>query len=244
MIKASDVEKEIGIEVFYTDTKGTGGKLRKSAEDFIVEEISSPPPEDGEGEYTILRLRAKNWETNRLIRQISRRLAISRNRIGFAGTKDRRAVTTQLISIKAPAVNVKKLSLKDVEILEIYSSRKSLDLGDLMGNSFEITIRDLSCSKEEAESLVRNTKEELEGLSGFPNFFGHQRFGSLRPITHIVGKRIIEGNFEGAVHAYLGNPSEFEGPEATEARRAFEEGKDYSEVLKLFSQTLPQVSWI
>jgi tRNA pseudouridine13 synthase len=238
MIKASEDERGIGIELSYTNTKGIKGKLRKSAEDFIVEEISLPPPKEEEGEYAIVKVRARNWETNRLIRQISRRLGISRNRIGFAGTKDRRAVTTQLISIKAPEDSVKRVHMRDLEVLETYRSNRGLDLGNLMGNSFEIVIRDLETSEIEAEKLVNETLGELSALGGFPNFFGHQRFGAVRPITHLVGKKIIDGDFKGAVLTYLGNPVEIEGNETFEARRAVEEGVGYSEALRMFPKHL------
>ena len=234
MIRASEDEIRIGMEVFYTGTKGIGGRLRKNAEDFVVDEVSSPPPEDVDGECTIAKIRAKNWETNRLIRQLSKRLGISRKKIGFAGTKDRRAITTQLISIKAPMENVRKIQMKDFELLDAYHSKHELNMGDLKGNRFDIMIKDVKYSKQETEQLVPKTLEELNVLGGFPNFFGHQRFGAIRPITHIVGKRIIESDFKGAVLTYLGNPVDIEGLEAVEARKAIDEGENYSEALALF----------
>ncbi|MEE9150911.1 MAG: tRNA pseudouridine(13) synthase TruD [Thermoplasmata archaeon] len=238
MIKAREDERVIGIEVFYTNTHGIGGKLRKSAEDFVVEEVSSPPSKDEDGEYTIARIKAKNWETNRLIRRLSRRLGISRKKIGFAGTKDKRAITTQLISIKKPMEDVKEIRMKDFEVLEAYTSRQGLCLGDLIGNRFDILIGDIEYPESEAEDLVHETLGQLEVLGGFPNFFGHQRFGTVRPITHVVGQRLIEGDFKGAVLAYLGNPVEIEGPKAVEARRAIEEGRSFSEALAIFPKYL------
>ncbi|UCE36870.1 MAG: tRNA pseudouridine(13) synthase TruD [Thermoplasmata archaeon] len=238
MMNARDDEKGIGLEVFYTDSIGIGGKLRKTAEDFIVDEISLPPAKDEEGEYTIVRLKAKNWETNRLIRQMSKRLGISRKRIGFAGTKDRRAVTTQLISFKMPLENVKQLSFKDLDILDSYSSKKGLSLGELIGNRFDIVIRDFECSDSKAKELVAEIQEKLTALGGFPNFFGHQRFGAVRPITHMAGRKIIEDDFEGAVLTYLGNPTELEGEEAFKARKAVEDGISHSEALRIFPKHL------
>ncbi len=234
MIPAAKDEMRTGIEVFFTNTRGLGGKLRRSAEDFVVREISQPPPSDENGEYTIVKITVKNWETNRLIRQISRRLGISRKRIGFGGTKDRRAITSQLFSIKAPLEDVKNINLKDVEIAEAYTSGKGLFLGDLKGNSFDIVIRDMQCPESEIAHLASETQKELHSLYGFPNFFGHQRFGALRPITHIVGKKLIKGDFKGAVFAYLGNPVQIEGPDAFEARKAVEESEDYAQALSMF----------
>lgn len=238
MINSSDEERSIGLEVYYTDTKGIGGKLRKSAEDFVVCEISEPPPANEDGEYTIVKLKVKNWETNRLIRQLSRRLGISRKRIGFGGTKDRRAITTQLFSIKAPLKDVENINLKDMEIAGAYTSARGLNLGDLKGNAFDIIIRDIQCSKSEIERLVSETQGELSTIFGFPNFFGHQRFGALRPNTHIVGRKLIEGDFRGAVYAYLGNPTQIEGAEAFDARSSIGDGVNYAEALKIFPKHL------
>jgi tRNA pseudouridine13 synthase len=238
MMEAKSNEKTIGIEVFFSDSKGLGGKLRKTPDDFIVDEISIYPPEDPEGEFTIAKIRARNWETNRLIRMMSKRMGISRKRIGFAGTKDRRGVTTRLFSFKAPQDLVSKINLKDIELLESYTSKKGLDIGTLLGNRFQISINDLDCSQSEAEVIVKEISEKLESLGGHPNFFGHQRFGSFRPITHVVGKKITEGDFEGAVMAYLGNPEKIEGEEAYFARKAIENGENFSDALLKFPKYL------
>jgi tRNA pseudouridine13 synthase len=237
MIPAKADEQNIGLEVFFTSAKGIGGRLRKTAEDFVVEENSLPPERDDEGEFTIAQIRVRNWETNRLIRQLSRQLHISRKRIGFAGTKDRRAVTTQLFSIKAPLEYVKNISLKDVEILDCYSSGKGLSLGDLIGNRFHIVVSETE-NTSVLENTVKEVSNELDALGGFPNFFGHQRFGTLRPITHIVGKKIMEGDFGGAVHTYLGDPVEIEGEETFSARQAFEKDGDYAEALRTYPKYL------
>jgi len=109
-------EALVGIEEYITDTKGIGGRLRKSPEDFRVNEISLPPKEVPGGKWTIATVTANNWETNRLVRFMSKKMRIGRDRIRFAGTKDKRAVSTQLMAIKAPIGTVQALDLKDVEI--------------------------------------------------------------------------------------------------------------------------------
>ena len=99
-------EREIGIEVFYTSTKGTGGRLKVNYEDFTVNEISIFPERSEDGKYAIAKITSTNWETNRLVRMISKNLGITRNKITFAGTKDKRAITSQLFSIEAPVESV------------------------------------------------------------------------------------------------------------------------------------------
>ncbi|RLF40511.1 MAG: tRNA pseudouridine(13) synthase TruD, partial [Thermoplasmata archaeon] len=139
-MKASDDEKRIGIEVFYTDVEGIGGKLRSKPEDFRVVEIPKRISADEEGDYIILKVTSKNWEINHLVRELARKLGISRKRISFAGTKDRRALTTQLFSIYHPGKDLPEIKMKDVEIEFVCRSNKRMEIGDLIGNEFQIVI--------------------------------------------------------------------------------------------------------
>jgi len=229
------MERDIGIEGYLTTTEGVGGILKESPEDFVVEEISSPPPAAPSGRYTIAVLRVRDWETNRLVRQLARSLHISRRRIGFAGTKDKRALTTQMFSFEGLSPEeVRGIALKDVEILETFQASKPLEIGDLVGNRFRIVVRDLRLPDEEAARVVEETCRQLRGFGGFPNFFGVQRFGSIRPITHLVGKSLVHGEFEEAVEAYVANPIAGEDSESYEVRSALEESGDVKAALRTY----------
>jgi tRNA pseudouridine13 synthase len=139
-----DAEKKVGIETFYTSFEGIDGKLRVIPQDFKVDEISDYPLEEKKGKFTIGDVTSINWETNKLIRDISNRLGISRNRINFAGTKDKRAETTQVLSFyKVSKENIERLNLKDVKIKNIYFSNKPVKIGTLKGNKFDINIRNI-----------------------------------------------------------------------------------------------------
>ena len=231
------MENEIGIEVFYTKTPGIKGKLKARPEDFIVDEISILPPKiaENDGKYVIAKIRSRNWETNRLIRQFSRLLGISRKRISFAGTKDKRAITTQLMAFQTSIEELRRLSIADVEILDLYTSNTKIDLGDLIGNEFDIVIRDI---EDDVKRNVEAVKKQILRSGGFLNFFGVQRFGAIRPITHIVGQYIILGDFKKAVHTYIGNPIKGENEEAYLAREYLEHTENYSEALKRFPKIL------
>jgi len=235
-MKVSDIEKAVGIEVFFTETMGIGGRLKTFPEDFIVDEISILKPKTGD--FTIARIRARNWETNRLIRQISATLGISRKRIYFAGTKDKRAVTTQLIGFHLPIENVKKIKIPDMEILEIYPSDKPVEIGELIGNRFRITVRDAILQNDDLHAALKKTADNILSSGGFPNFFGIQRFGAIRPITHIVGKHIIHGDFEKAVFTYTANPIKDEHKESFDARKFLGETHDFAEALKIYPKQL------
>ncbi len=228
------VEDRIGISTFLTDTPGTGGKLRTVPEDFVVEEVpNDPPPADGTGKYTIARVRARNWETNRLVRYLATQVGVHREAIYFTGTKDKRAVTTQHLAIKAPQDAVEAVDLEGVEVLETYRANRAPKLGELRGNRFRIRLRDLDPEPGEALADARATMGTLAEV-GVPNFFGVQRFGSRRPITHIVGQRIVEGDLMGAVTAYVGRPEPGEPEVTREARARFEEEQDPQEALSYY----------
>ncbi|EQD62248.1 tRNA pseudouridine synthase D, partial [mine drainage metagenome] len=76
-----------------------------------------------------------------------------------------------------------------------------LRLGDLIGNRFIVDLH-ANFQNDELSKII----QELDSLGGFPNFFAYQRFGSRRPITHIVGKYILKGDFKSAVMEYLCDP--------------------------------------
>lgn len=227
-------ERRLGLELYLTSSPPLGGKLKKRPEDFIVNEISRPPPDDPTGDYQIARIKVYNWETNRLIRALSKKLGISRRAIGFAGTKDKRALTTQLFSFKMSEDKLRDLDLKDVFVLDSYRSNRDLDLGDLHGNNFRITIKDIGKTGEEIEGIMKADMEEVVRINGYPNYFGIQRFGTVRPITHTVGLEILKGNYEEAVLTYIGNPYPMEREDAREARERIEKDLDFKEALDYY----------
>lgn len=227
------MERELGIEGYLTTTEGVGGTLKSTPEDFVVEEIPEPPVPVASGAVTIATVRVREWETNRLVRQLARTLHISRRRIGFAGTKDKRAITTQLFSFEGvPPEMIRGLHIKDVEILDAYRAAKPLQMGNLVGNRFRIVVRDLRPPAERAARLAEETASQLTAFGGFPNFFGTQRFGTVRPITHFVGRHIVRGEFRQAVDTYVANPIEGEGSVSFEVRSALAEGGDVREALR------------
>ncbi|MGC9176678.1 MAG: tRNA pseudouridine(13) synthase TruD, partial [Thermoplasmata archaeon] len=219
-------ENFIGMEAYLTKSPGIGGKLKKEVEDFIVEEIPLEFSRKSDGKNLILKIRLKNWETNRFVISLSKELKINRNAITFAGTKDKRAITTQYFCISNYKNDV-KLDLKDVEILDQFLSDKCLDLGDLYGNKFNIRIKEII---ENSEESIKRILDEME-YKQFPNFFGVQRFGSSRPITHIVGKFILEKKFDEAVRSYIGLTFSFDRD--VDARKYFYETLDPEGTIKL-----------
>jgi len=220
-------EARIGIAFYSTRTEGIGGVIKTKPADFLVREITNRAEQE-EGKYLIAELTKENWDTHSVINEISRRLRVSRNRIGFAGTKDKVAVTTQKISIWGEGIaetELERLKIADVSLKLIGRSNKAVSLGDLHGNEFEILVRDIEGRKEEIKRKITATTAEIENDGGVPNFFGVQRFGIRRPITHVVGKHLIRGELKEAVLSYISDVFPDESEEAKQARRLCKEGE-------------------
>ena len=229
---SSQSDIAIGMRVYLTHSEGIGGAIKNEADDFIVDEIPILPQQKEGGRYSICKVTVRNWETNRLIREISRRLHISRKRIGFAGTKDKKGITSQFMSFEDVDENaLRSLDISDVDIQYIQRSGRKLNIGDLWGNRFSIRIRDCDYSGASLIDRAEAVISELRANGGFANFFGVQRFGSIRPNTHIVGYRIAKRDFKGAVHAYAGNPSGNESEAVRHARTLFDEGWNPADIL-------------
>ncbi len=236
-MQVSRIEKKIGINNFYSPFDGLDGKLRTIAEDFQVNEISNYPKEDEDGIFTIADVISTSWETNSLVKELSSRLHISRQRIGFAGTKDKRAKTQQIMSFYN--IQKEKLSLikiKDVEIKNIYKSKKGIKIGNLQGNIFKIKIRNIN--QKINNKTIKNYYNFFQEKGGFPNYFGIQRFGIIRPITHIVGRYIIKNDWEKAVMTYIANPIKGEDEDIFLLRKNLEKTLDYSKALKNYPDSL------
>jgi tRNA pseudouridine13 synthase len=233
-MEVSEIEKRIGISLYSTDTDGLGGKLRQEVDDFIVKEITNRE-EGKEGKYLVLEITKRDWDTHHLTRTLAKILKISQKRISVAGTKDKRALTTQKISIfDIDASEIENIHLKDIELKVLGRSRESIELGDLWGNDFVITIRDIASSPEDAKKQLEKTTHEVLAQGGVPNFFGIQRFGSIRPVTHLVGKAIVERDFKKAALLYIAEPFPDE-PDATKiARQAVKGTLDFKEGLKTY----------
>ena len=200
------LERELGMCYYASDAEGIGGRLRSAPEDFLVEELPLPEKGGTAGPYLICLLIKKNWELQHAVKEIAKRLGISHRRIGWAGTKDRNAITRQWISIyNVTAEQVAAIHLKDITLEPVRQSNEALSLGQLLGNRFDLVIRD-TYATDLAAQVQALTVTASEGV---PNYFGLQRFGAIRPVTHRVGEWILRGDFEQAVLTYVGQ--EFPG---------------------------------
>ncbi len=209
------MEESVGIRGYVTSLDGINGKFKEYAEDFYVEEVTDLKIEE-EGDYVVLRVKKVNWDTLNFVRVLSNKLGISQKRISYAGTKDKKAVSVQYFTVKIKSEEeierLKGLKVKDAEIEVIGRTKRPIQLGDLKGNVFRVLIR---CPRNVEN--VPKIEHELR-VKGTPNFFGLQRFGSIRFVTHEVGKYILKRDYETAFWIYVAKPFEGENEEARKVR--------------------------
>lgn len=215
----------LNVDTFITESRGTGGYIREKNEDFFVDEVPLSLP-TGTGPNTWMHIEKDGRTTLDVVLDIARELHISRKRTGFAGMKDRSAITRQWLCIS----NITPSELPDfdeilhnVKVLEIKQNQKKLRMGQLRGNKFKINIKNTDNPAEDKE-IAEEVLESLK-LTGVPNYYGYQRFGEVRSTTHLVGKCLVEGNIKKAVDTYIGNPNEEEHNIPFEARQLYDEGK-------------------
>ncbi|WP_299233763.1 tRNA pseudouridine(13) synthase TruD [Natronomonas sp.] len=243
MREAHPAEAAVGIEYYVSETEGTGGRLRATAESFRVREREAfgadlRPVDADTGSYPHLVFRAtlRGWDTNDFAAALSERLGVSRERVSWAGTKDKRAVTTQLFSIRREANALVTLEGADIEVLG--RAGRPVLFGDLAGNDFELTVEDPT-RPDRAEAIAAELRAfaagegpdaASDGEVAVPNYFGQQRFGSKRPITHRVGLAILEGDWEAAAVRYVCESSEREPERTRRGRRAVAETREWTAV--------------
>jgi tRNA pseudouridine13 synthase len=226
-------ERALGLGFYASTSPGIGGRIKKEAEDFRVTEVSAYPRPDAAGPFTVLRILSKNWEQHELADALARELELPRRSIQWAGTKDRRAVSERLFSYRG-APPERTPTMPDVEFLDVYPARDGVTLGHHYGNAFAIRVDETARTGAEVSSQCTQILEELRAAHGFPNLFGPQRFGEVRPVTHDVGRALVRGNVAEAVDLYLTEIPEGESGPGVDARRAYASHHDPVRALREF----------
>lgn len=244
------LEKALGIEVYASAARGIGGKIRQFPEDFMVEEVLidgsraciSPPKSASlsrRGRYLLCVLVKRNWDTLLAVEAVARQLCVSPERIRIAGIKDAKALTAQHFTVYGVAPEqASKVKIKNIMVYPLCFFNEKIQSTLLLGNYFRVQIREIALAAPIIEKRLRRVQNQLHNFGGLPNFFGHQRFGTIRPITHIVGKCLVRGELEEAAFCFLAQHSEHEHPESREARQRLWQTQNFREALSYFPRKL------
>lgn len=158
--------------VYKNNDKTLNFKFSQNEDDFIVDEEGIRF--SNSGNFLVLKVQKTNMDTWELIDRLANFLGVYSNEIGYAGLKDKRATTTQYISIpKKFSKQIKQFRHKKIKILESFIHNKKLNIGDLKGNRFKINLFDVEIED------INHIQKILKQISrnGMPNYFGYQRFG-------------------------------------------------------------------
>lgn len=158
--------------VYPKNDKSLNFKFVQNENDFIVEEQGIKFANSGG--FLVLKIRKTNADTWELIDRLAKFLGVYSNEIGYAGLKDKRATTTQYITIpKKYSKEIKQFRSKKIEILETALHNQKLNIGDLEGNRFKINLHNVNI--EDINHIQKIIK--IIAKEGMPNYFGYQRFG-------------------------------------------------------------------
>jgi tRNA pseudouridine13 synthase len=173
--------------------------FKRRPEDFIVKEkytLSFKP----KGEYVYFLLKKRNYNTLDALKLLAKELRVPLDQIGFAGLKDKLAITEQIISVPKRYVTAQNYRLSPQVYLRFLGyGNEPIKLGEFLGNEFTVTLRPLG----------RRQKLKIKkGLNfftqyGFPNYFGEQRFGSVLGTKDFIARLLLKERYEEALKTYI-----------------------------------------
>ena len=215
-----NLDSLIGISVYSTNFNGIGGKIRIKPEDFQVSELISEKTkksiDDIDG-YAVYKLKKKRIDTNHALSDVFKKKGI---RLKALGLKDASAVTEQFVCAGNKGRGVDNFSTEKYSLEKLGHVKKPISKKDMIGNHFKIKISECS--------------DDLSSFDDFEktlNFYGYQRFGSKRPVTHLIGKAILQRDFKKAVDLVLSFTSSYDSKENTEIREKLLDPANYKKYL-------------
>jgi len=172
-------------------------KIKEKPEDFYVKEIKNLEIKP-QGRFAYFLLWKRDITTFEALKEVARALKVPIERIGFGGLKDKRAVTEQYISIER-LKEVREIERENLKLKFLGYGDKPVILGEIEGNYFEIVVRGVGKRKRE---LIKGRMEFVSRF-GFENYFGEQRFGSVKHAQEFIVKHLLRGDYESALKEYL-----------------------------------------
>ena len=221
------IDKEIGISVYTTKSSSISGKIKQNENDFSVKEVLSEKAIDSfdndEG-HAVYLLKKSGIDTNHALADIEKRYGLVLKSLGL---KDANAKTEQYVYAYKKINSLEEYNGKKYSAQRVGFVKKPISKKDMLGNYFEIRVSNLN------DALPSFSDNE-----NILNFFGYQRFGSKRPITHLVGKSIIKGDYEEAIEYLLNFSSKYDSEKNNEIRKLISERNSESEIIELLPYSM------
>ncbi|ETN46157.1 uncharacterized protein HMPREF1541_00341 [Cyphellophora europaea CBS 101466] len=161
----------------------------------------------------------------------------------IAGTKDRRAATVQRVSVwrveaeRVAALN-RNQTMRNATLGDFEYRTSGLQLGDLSGNEFVVTLRDCRFidGSNDTEAIRSSLQASLANArtDGFLNYYGLQRFGTFAVRSDVIGLQLLKGDFEGACNSILDYPTSALNEDDSTVGR---DDRDRARAIKIFKET-------
>jgi len=214
------IDSEIGISVYTTRFEGCGGKIKSKDDDFLVSEVLSKNAIQNisaDGDYAVYKLKKHGIDTTHSLANVFKKYSL---RLKSLGLKDATAVTEQYVCSEKKLNSIAKISEDKYSLERIGFVKKPLSKKDMIGNQFKIKITDTSIDISKFNEFDK-----------ILNFYGYQRFGSKRPVTHVIGKALLQQDYTKAVNLLLSFTSEYDSTENTKLRKNLSDKSNYSKLL-------------
>lgn len=214
------IDSEIGILVYTTNFDGCKGKIKSKDEDFLVSEVLSEKALENiskEGDFAVYKLKKQNIDTTHALSSIFKKNNL---RLKSLGLKDATAITEQYVCSEKKSTSIDNISESKYSLKRIGFTKKPLSKKDMIGNQFQIKITD----------NIKDISKFAE-FDKILNFYGYQRFGSKRPVTHLIGKALLQQNYMKAVEILLSFTSDYDTVENSQLRKNLKNKSNYEQIL-------------
>jgi tRNA pseudouridine13 synthase len=225
-----EIDFHAGMECYSTNFVGINGTIKETNEEFQVSEIIDytflKPPyfssvQNNEHKFPLYLLEKHNIDSNHAIIEIKKQSGL---KLRIMGIKDAKAETSQYASCEQTRNLPKYIITPKTKLTLLGFLRTPLSKSALIGNSFKIKINQTSDN---------NIQPFLLELNKIANFYGLQRFGSERMVTHLVGKALLERNYNKAIEYLLSYTSKYDSKFSKEIREKSRDPKNYQKLIKI-----------
>ena len=227
MLNSPEIDKLAGIQFYCTKFSGIGGSIKNSNKDFKVFEIVDKQfldrlssIQDGVNRYPIYILEKNNIDSNHALIEIKMKLGL---RLKIMGIKDAKSYSTQYVSSEQTKKLPKVAKTQNTTITLLGFSRVPLKKSLLCGNEFVVTVQ---------KPQFSDISSFIPEIKNIANFYGLQRFGRERLVTHLVGKEIVKRNFRKATDLLLSYTTEYDSAVSKEIRNKLRDPTNYSHIYK------------
>lgn len=230
MIKTvPEIDFQAGMECYCTNFAGINGTIKETNEAFQVSEIIDytflKPPyfssvQNNEHKFPLYLLEKHNIDSNHAVIEIKKQSGL---KLKIMGIKDAKAETSQYASCEQTKNLPKYIITNKTKLTLLGFLRTPLSKSVLIGNSFKIKIK----------TSDNNIHPFLLELNKIANFYGLQRFGSERMVTHLVGKALLERNYNKAIEYLLSYTSKYDSKFSKEIRERSRDPKNYHKLIQI-----------